>query len=97
MAAFGAERAVDRRPRPGRIIRRRHAADLRGRTLRTGLMSMWRRIATPSRAAALHLTALLVLAACATAPPPPPPVAPQGEDRYFIDPRTGYTGAADPR
>ena len=41
--------------------------------------------------------ALLVLAACATAPPPPPPVAPQGEDRYLVDPRTGYTGAADLR
>jgi tetratricopeptide (TPR) repeat protein len=62
---------------------------------------MWRRprrrIATTPRGAALHLTALLVLAACATTPPPPPVVAPQGEDRYLVDPRIGYTGAADPR
>jgi Tfp pilus assembly protein PilF len=57
---------------------------------------MWRhprrQIATSHWAAAL-----LVLAACATAPPPPPAVAPQGEDRYLVDPRIGYTGVADPR
>src|SRR5437016_4168947 len=93
MAALGAERAVDRRARPRRIIHRGHAVDLRGRALKSGLISMWR--ASP-REAAPYLVALLVLAACATTPPPPPPVAPQGEDRYIVDPRLGYNGAADP-
>ena len=41
-------------------------------------------------------SSLLVLAvSCATAPEPmPPPVEPRGEDRYLIDPRTGFTGTA---
>ncbi len=42
------------------------------------------------------LTAALVLAACTPAVAPPPVVAPQGEDRYLIDPRTGFTGAIPP-
>lgn len=39
---------------------------------------------------------MLVLAACATTTPPPPAVAPQGDDRYLIDPRTGSTETLAP-
>jgi cytochrome c-type biogenesis protein CcmH/NrfG len=44
----------------------------------------------------LLFAALLVLAACTPAVLPPPLVAPQGDDRYLIDPRTGYTAAMVP-
>ncbi len=37
-----------------------------------------------------------MLAACTTTAPPPPMVAPQGEDRYLIDPRSGFTGTMAP-
>lgn len=40
----------------------------------------------------LLLAGALVLAACTSTAPPPPVVAPQGGDRYLIDPRTGFTG-----
>lgn len=41
------------------------------------------------------LTAIVVLiAACAA--PPPPVVVPQGEARFLIDPRAGWSGAATP-
>ena len=33
----------------------------------------------------------MTIAACTTAPPPAPAVAPQGEDRFLVDPRIGYT------
>jgi Tfp pilus assembly protein PilF len=42
------------------------------------------------------LTAVFVLAACTTTAPPPPIVAPQGDDRYLIDPRTGFDAALPP-
>ncbi len=42
------------------------------------------------------LAAALVLAACTATAPPPPVVAPQGEDRYLIDPRTGFTAPLPP-
>lgn len=42
------------------------------------------------------LAAALVLAACTTTAPPPPMVAPQGADRYLIDPRTGFTAPLPP-
>ncbi|HEX6097917.1 MAG TPA: tetratricopeptide repeat protein [Thermoanaerobaculia bacterium] len=42
------------------------------------------------------LTAALVLAACTATAPPPPVVAPQGEDRYLPDPRTGFTATLPP-
>ena len=45
----------------------------------------------------LLFAAMLVLAACTPAPLPPPMVAPQGDDRYLIDPRTGYTAAMAPQ
>ena len=38
---------------------------------------------------ALLLLAALTLAACTSTAPPPPVAAPQGDDRYLIDPRTG--------
>jgi Tfp pilus assembly protein PilF len=37
-----------------------------------------------------------MLAACTTAPPPPPAVTPQGDDRYLVDPRIGYTATVTP-
>ena len=42
------------------------------------------------------VTAALALAACTPAVVPPPAVTPQGEDRYLIDPRTGFTGQLAP-
>src|SRR4051794_30956717 len=36
--------------------------------------------------------ALILFAACAT-PPPAPVIAPQGEDRYLVDPRLGFAAS----
>ncbi|MGZ8710389.1 MAG: tetratricopeptide repeat protein [Thermoanaerobaculia bacterium] len=44
----------------------------------------------------LIVAGALVLAACTTTAPPPPMVAPQGDDRYLIDPRTGFAGTMAP-
>lgn len=44
----------------------------------------------------MWLAAALVLAACTTTAPPPPMVAPQGDDRYLIDPRTGFEASLPP-
>ena len=44
----------------------------------------------------LLLAAALVLAACTPTVLPPPMVAPQGDDRYLIDPRTGFTAPMAP-
>ena len=44
----------------------------------------------------LIVAGALALAACTTTAPPPPMVAPQGDDRYLIDPRTGFTGTMAP-
>jgi tetratricopeptide (TPR) repeat protein len=41
------------------------------------------------------IAALLTLAGCSTTTSIPPAVTPQGEDRYLVDPQTGYP-AADP-
>lgn len=41
------------------------------------------------------VVAVLVVAAC-TPPPPPPVVAPQGDDRFLVDPRIGYTNVPPP-
>ena len=43
------------------------------------------------------LAAAVTLAACTSTAPPPPMVAPQGDDRFLIDPRTGYDVAVDPQ
>lgn len=44
----------------------------------------------------LRIVAAVVLAArCADTAPPPPAVAPRAEDRYFMDPRAGWTAAAN--
>ena len=45
----------------------------------------------------LLLAAALCLAACTSTAPLPPPVTPQGEDRFLMDPRTGYGPAASPQ
>lgn len=37
--------------------------------------------------------AIAVIAGCATTAPMPPEVAPQGEDRYLVDPRSGFPAA----
>jgi tetratricopeptide (TPR) repeat protein len=42
------------------------------------------------------LVATAALAACTSTTPPPPQVTPVGDDRFLIDPRTGY-GAASPQ
>jgi tetratricopeptide (TPR) repeat protein len=42
------------------------------------------------------LAGALVLAACTTAVAPPPVIAPQAQDQYLIDPRTGFTGTIPP-
>jgi len=39
---------------------------------------------------------VLALCACATAPPPPPATPPAGPVKYLVDPRTGWTAAAEP-
>ena len=45
----------------------------------------------------LVVTAIAIaLAACTTAPPPPPLVTPEGEDRFLVDPRLGFTGTMPP-
>jgi len=44
----------------------------------------------------LFVAGALVLAACTTTAPPPPMVAPQGDDRYLIDPRAGFTATLPP-
>jgi tetratricopeptide (TPR) repeat protein len=43
------------------------------------------------------LAAVLALVACSTPAPPPPAVTPMGEDRFLIDPRTGYDGPTTPQ
>ena len=43
------------------------------------------------------LAAAMLAAACTSPAPPPPVVTPTGEDRFLIDPRTGYDGATDPQ
>lgn len=45
----------------------------------------------------LLLLALAIGAGCTPVAPPPPAVVPQGEDRYLIDPRTGYGTAVTPQ
>ena len=40
------------------------------------------------------LALILLTAACAPAAAPPPVVVPTGEDRFLVDPRIGYSGAA---
>lgn len=42
------------------------------------------------------LVLVLAGASCATAPVMPPAVEPRGEDRYLVDPRTGFPGASTP-
>lgn len=42
------------------------------------------------------LAAAVIAASCTPAVAPPPVVTPQGEDRFLIDPRIGYTGTATP-
>jgi len=44
----------------------------------------------------IFLTAAIAVTACTTAPPPLPVVTPQGEDRYLVDPRLGYTATVPP-
>lgn len=41
--------------------------------------------------------AALLLAACTSTAPPPPVVTPTGDDRFLIDPRTGYDAAVAPQ
>jgi len=51
-----------------------------------------------TRAKTLILLAMVIVAiSCAPTDVPPPAVAPQGDDRYLIDPRTGYTGTVTPQ
>ncbi len=51
-----------------------------------------------TRAKTLILLAMVIVAAsCAPVDVPPPAVTPQGDDRYLLDPRTGYTGAVTPQ
>ena len=38
----------------------------------------------------------MLVAACASGPVVPPAVAPQGDDRYLVDPRIGFTGPSTP-
>lgn len=45
----------------------------------------------------LLIAAALLAARCATAPVPPPAAAPQGDDRFLVDPRTGYGGTSTPQ
>lgn len=45
---------------------------------------------------ALLLAAALILAACTSTAPPPPMVTPTGDDRFLIDPHTGYDAAVSP-
>jgi len=51
-----------------------------------------------TRAKTLILLAMVIVAArCAPVDVPPPAVTPEGEDRYLLDPRTGYTGIVTPQ
>lgn len=43
------------------------------------------------------LAAVVTLAACTSPAPPPPAVTPTGDDRFLIDPRTGYAGPSTPQ
>ena len=43
------------------------------------------------------LAAAFILAACTTTAPAPPVAEPQGDDRYLVDPRTGYDIPAPPQ
>jgi len=43
------------------------------------------------------LAAAIALAACTTTAPPPPVAEPQGDDRFLVDPRTGYDTPAPPQ
>lgn len=43
------------------------------------------------------LAIVIVAASCAPVDVPPPAVTPQGDDRYLLDPRTGYTGTVAPQ
>jgi hypothetical protein len=43
------------------------------------------------------LAAAVALAACTSTTPPPPIVTPVGEDRFLIDPRTGYDATVAPQ
>ena len=45
----------------------------------------------------LLMAVLLMAARCATTTPPPPMVTPEGEDRFVIDPRTGFEGTVTPQ
>jgi tetratricopeptide (TPR) repeat protein len=45
----------------------------------------------------LLIAAALLAARCATAPAPPPAAAPQGDDRFLVDPRVGYAGPSTPQ
>src|SRR5436305_388030 len=74
MAEVGAQRAMDRRD-GSRSVRRRDAARKGNELNKTSIL----------------LIAAIALASCAPAPAPVvAPVAPQGNVRYLIDPRTGY-------
>ena len=44
----------------------------------------------------LILIATAFFAACATVPSAPIVITPQGEDRYLVDPRVGFTSAVPP-
>src|SRR4051794_2201180 len=82
MAALGAKYAVARRVERRWCIRRRNAARDRGKQLkRTSFI----------------VIATIFLAACASAPQTPMVVAPQGNDRYLVDPRIGFTGKVPPQ
>lgn len=51
-----------------------------------------------TRTKTLILLAMVIVAAsCAPVDVPPPAVTPQGDDRYLLDPRTGYTSAVAPQ
>jgi tetratricopeptide (TPR) repeat protein len=43
------------------------------------------------------LAMTIVAASCAPVDVPPPAVTPQGEDRYLLDPRTGFAGTVAPQ
>lgn len=43
------------------------------------------------------LAIVLIAASCAPTDVPPPAVAPQGDDRYLLDPRTGSTATVSPQ
>jgi tetratricopeptide (TPR) repeat protein len=49
-----------------------------------------------TRTKLLIVLAVLVIASCAPVDVPPPAVTPQGDDRYLIDPRTGFDAPLAP-